>query len=70
VELWARNVRLFCLNADLHVKFRDLLYAVKLLHGTDGFASPPKESVLRIFFALKIRWLWPDANPGTCVPMV
>ena len=27
--------------------FRDLL------HGTDGFTSPPKEGVLRIFFALK-----------------
>jgi len=25
VELWARNVREFCLNADLHVTFRDLL---------------------------------------------
>jgi len=23
VELWARNVRKFCLNADLHVTFRD-----------------------------------------------
>jgi len=49
VELWARNVREFCLNADLHVTFRDLLHAVKLRHGTDGFTSPPKEGVLRIF---------------------
>jgi hypothetical protein len=24
-----------------------------LSHGTDGFTSPPKEVVLRIFFALK-----------------
>jgi hypothetical protein len=39
----------FCLNADLHVTFRDLLLAVKLRHGTDGFTSPPKEGVLRIF---------------------
>jgi len=31
------------LNADLHVTFRDLR------HGTDGFTSPPKEGVLRIF---------------------
>ena len=30
-------------------KFRDLLHAVNLRHGTDGFTSPPKESVLRIF---------------------
>ena len=29
-----------------HVTFRDL---VKLRHGTDGFTSPPKEGVLRIF---------------------
>jgi hypothetical protein len=49
VELWARNVREFCLNADLYATFRDLLHAVKLRHGTDGFTSPPKEGVLRIF---------------------
>ena len=29
--------------------FRDLLHAVKLRHGIDGFTSPPKEGVLRIF---------------------
>jgi len=29
--------------------FRDLLHAVKLQHGTDGFTSPSKEGVLRIF---------------------
>jgi hypothetical protein len=45
--------RKFCLNADLHVIFKDLLHAVKLRHGTDGFTSPPKEGVLRIFFVLK-----------------
>jgi hypothetical protein len=49
VELWARNVRSFCLNADLHATFRDLLHAVKLRHVTDGFTFPPKEGVLRIF---------------------
>jgi hypothetical protein len=26
-----------------------LLHAVNLRHGTDGFTSPPKEGVLRIF---------------------
>jgi hypothetical protein len=31
-------------------RFRDLLHAVKLRHGTDGFTSPPKEGVLGIFF--------------------
>jgi hypothetical protein len=30
-------------------KFRDLLHATNLRHGTDGFTSPPKEGVLRIF---------------------
>ena len=38
---------------DFHVTFRDLLHAVNVGHGTDGFTSPPKEGVLRIFFALK-----------------
>ena len=48
---------------------RDLLHAVKLRHGTDGFTSPPKEGVLRIFFLpLKIRRLWPGLNPRTWVP--
>jgi hypothetical protein len=49
VELWARNVREFCLNIDLDVTFRDLLHTVKLGYGTDGFTSPPKEGGLRIF---------------------
>ena len=44
----------FCLKMpDFHVTFRDLLHAVNLRHGTDGFTSLPKEGVLRIFFALK-----------------
>ena len=30
-------------------KFRDLLHAANLRHGTDGFTSSPKEGVLRIF---------------------
>jgi len=40
--------------------FRDLLYA-------DGFTSPPKEGVLRIFSPLKIRRLRPGLNPRTWV---
>ena len=31
--------------------FRYLLHAANLRHGTDGFTSPPKEGVLRIFSA-------------------
>ena len=30
-------------------KFRDLLHAANLRHGTDGFTSLPKEGVLTIF---------------------
>ena len=41
-------------------KFRDLLHAANVRHGTDGFTSHPKEVVLRIFFALKIRRLRPQ----------
>jgi len=44
---------------------RDLLHAANLRHGTDGFTSPPKEGVQRIFSPLKIR---PDLNPRTWVP--
>jgi len=39
----------FCLNADFHITFRDLLHAVKLRHGTGGFTSCPKLGVVRIF---------------------
>ena len=70
VELWARNVREFFLNADFHVTFRDLLHAIKLRHRTDGFISPLKEGVLRIFFTLKIRRHRLGANPRTWVPKV
>ena len=47
-EKWPMN---FCLKMpDFHVTFRDLLRAVNLGHGTNGFTSLPKEGVLRIFF--------------------
>jgi len=47
---------------------RDLLHAENLRHGTDGFTSPPKEGVLRIFSPLKIRRLRLGLNPRTWVP--
>jgi hypothetical protein len=47
---------------------RDLLHAATLRHGTDGFTSPPKEGVLRIFSPLKIRRIRPGLNPRTWVP--
>ena len=51
----------FCLKMlDFHVQFRDLLHAVILRHGRDGFTFPPKEGVLRIFFC-------PEKNPTVSV---
>jgi len=47
---------------------RDLLHAANLRHGTDGFTSPPKEGVLRIFSPLKIRLFRPGLNPRSWVP--
>ena len=52
---------------DFHGTFRDLLHAANLRHGTYGFTSLPKEGVLRIFFALKIRRLRPRLNSRTSV---
>ena len=49
MELWARNCPVILPKYRLPLKFRDLLYAANLRHGTDGFTSPPKEGVLRIF---------------------
>ena len=46
---------------------RELLHAASLRHGTDGFTSPPKEGVLRIFSPLKFRRLRPGLNPRTWV---
>jgi len=63
VELWARNVRKFCLNADFHVIFMERLDAVKLRHGTDVFTSPSEERRAEDFFAIKN----PTASAG-CKP--
>jgi hypothetical protein len=52
---------------DFHGTFSDLLRAANLRHGTDGFTSPPKEGVPRIFTPLKIRRLRPGLNPRTWV---
>ena len=67
--LWARNLTgRFCLEMltyTIHSKV--LFHAVNLRHGTDGFTSPPKEGVLRIFSPLKIRLLRLGLNPRTWV---
>jgi len=48
--MWARNGRWILPEMpDFQVAFSDLLHAVNLRYGTDGFTSPPKEGVLRIF---------------------
>ena len=52
-ELWARM---------LSGNFAEILHAANLRYGTEGFTSPPKEGVLRIFFALR-----PGLNPRTWV---
>ena len=50
-EKWPMNFGLKM--PDFHITFKDLLHAVNLRHGTDGFTSPLKEGVLANFFALK-----------------
>ena len=67
--MWARNGRwILSEMPDFHVAFRNLLHAVNLRHGTDGFTSPPKEGVLRIFSLWKFRRLRPGFNPRAWVP--
>ena len=55
------RIRLPCIS-------RDLLHAANLRHGTDGYTSPPKEGVLKIFSSLKIQRLRSGLNPRTWVP--
>jgi hypothetical protein len=70
VGTYGRRIRTgkFCVNAEFHGTFRDLLHAANLRHGNHGFTSLPKEGVLRIFMPLKIRRLRPGLNPRTWVP--
>ena len=59
----------FCLKMpDFHVTFRDLLHAVNLRHGANGFTSLPKEGVLRTFSPWKNPRLRPGLNLRTWVP--
>ena len=67
VEMWARNCPVILPKFRLPHKFMDLLHAVNLRHGTNGFSSPPQEGVLRIISSLKIRRLRPGLNPRTWV---
>jgi hypothetical protein len=47
----------------------DFLHATNLRHGTDGFTSPPKEGVQRIFSPLEIRRFRPGLNPTGAASM-
>jgi hypothetical protein len=38
-------------TCEFHGKCMDLLHAVKLRHGADGFTFPPKEDMLWIFMS-------------------
>jgi len=60
VELWARMLSGNFAEMTTSTPFRDLLHAAYLRHGTDGFTSPPKEGMLRIFSPFKI----PTASAG------
>jgi hypothetical protein len=70
VGTYGRRIRTdkFCLNADFHSTFGDLLPAANLRYGAHGFTSLPKEDVLRIFPPLIIRRLRLGMNPWTWVP--
>ena len=58
----------FAWKVRLPRNFRDLLHAVSLRRGTNGFTSLPKEGVLRVFSPWKIRRLRPGLNSRTCAP--
>jgi hypothetical protein len=53
VEMWARILSGNFAEMTTSTPLRDLLHAGNLRHGTDGVTTPPKEGVLRNFFALK-----------------
>ena len=65
VELWARNVQEFCLNADLHVTFKDLFTYRKATTWDRRLYFPSEGRRAEDFFALKIRRLRPGLNPRT-----
>jgi len=63
-ELWARMLSGNFAEMTTSTPLRDLLHVANLRHGTDGFTSPPKEGLLRIFSPLKIRRLRPGLKPA------
>jgi hypothetical protein len=65
VELWARMLSSNFAEMTTSTPFWALLHAANLRHETDGYTSPSKEGVQRIFSPLKIRLLRPGLNPRT-----
>jgi hypothetical protein len=59
----ARNGREFCLQVYLFIPSGILTYRKILGHGADGFTSPTKEVVLRIFITLKNSPSYPGFEP-------
>jgi hypothetical protein len=49
VELWARNGREILPKVAISKSILGSFTCRKARHGADGFISPPKEGVLRIF---------------------
>jgi hypothetical protein len=49
MELWARNGREILPKVVTSTSLLGSFTCRKAQHGTDGFTSPPKEGVLRIF---------------------
>jgi hypothetical protein len=49
----AKEMSLALRNIFVHTSNESLTCRKILRHGTDGFSSPPKEGVLRVFVALK-----------------
>ena len=66
---WARNGRwILPENARLQLKIQGSFTCRKCTAWTDGFTSPPKEDVLRIFSPWKIQRLRSGLKPRTWVP--
>ena len=61
-EKWPTNL---AESSDFHAFSRELLHAANVRHGTNGFTSPPKEGVLRIFSHPTASARFELANLGT-----
>ncbi|KDR12752.1 hypothetical protein L798_13056 [Zootermopsis nevadensis] len=67
--MWEDSLPLILLTNHLVHARKVPSHAINLRHGTAGFASPPKEVVLRIFIILKIHRPRPCLNLRTLGPV-